>query len=120
MVNAFHLAESRGIAVRLETMGQAVQRAIQHSIELEITEKQDGETKTHTIIGTVFADNQPRVRGIKGYWMDMIPAGPMVLIVNKVKPGVIGLGRVDEVRLGPGEPEHDGADGAVPPPGGAE
>ena len=93
VVNAFHLAESRGIALRSETMGQAVQRAIQHSIELEITEKIDGapETKTHTIIGTVFADNLPRVLGIKGYWMDMVPAGPMVLIVNKDRPGVIGL-----------------------------
>jgi D-3-phosphoglycerate dehydrogenase len=91
VVNAFHLAEGRGIAIRSETMGQAVQRAIQHSIELEITEKVAGETKTHSIIGTVFADNLPRVLGIKGYWMDMIPAGPMVLIVNHDKPGVIGL-----------------------------
>jgi D-3-phosphoglycerate dehydrogenase len=94
VVNAFHLAEARGISIKSETMGQAVQRAIQHSIELEITEKCEGpppETKTHTIIGTVFADNQPRVLGIKGYWMDMIPAGPMVLIVNKDRPGVIGL-----------------------------
>jgi D-3-phosphoglycerate dehydrogenase / 2-oxoglutarate reductase len=91
VVNAFHLAESRGISIRGETMGQAVQRAIQHSIELEITEKQNGEVKTHTIIGTVFADNQPRVLGIKGYWMDIVPEGPMVLIVNKDKPGVIGI-----------------------------
>ena len=91
VVNAFHLAEARGIAIRSETMGQAVQRAIQHSIELEITEKVAGEAKTHTIIGTVFADNQPRVLGINGYWMDMVPAGPMVLIVNKDKPGVIGV-----------------------------
>ena len=90
VVNAFHLAESRGIAIRSETMGQAVQRAIQHSIELEVTEKVDGQTKTHTIIGTVFADNQPRVLGIKGYWMDMIPAGAMVLIANQDRPGVIG------------------------------
>jgi len=91
VVNAFHLAEARGISIRSETMGQAVQRAIHQSIELEITEKCEGETKTHTIIGTVFSDNQPRVLGIKGYWMDMIPAGPMVLIVNQDKPGVIGL-----------------------------
>lgn len=91
VVNAFHLAEARGISIKSETMGQAVQRAIQHSIELEITEKCENETKTHTIIGTVFADNQPRVLGIKGYWMDMVPAGPMVLIVNKDRPGVIGL-----------------------------
>jgi len=91
VVNAFHLAEARGISLRSETAGQAGQRALQHSIELEITEKVDGESKAHSIIGTVFADNQPRVLGIKGYWMDMIPAGPMMLIVNKDRPGVIGL-----------------------------
>ncbi|MCL2646524.1 MAG: phosphoglycerate dehydrogenase [Phycisphaerales bacterium] len=94
VVNAFHLAESRGIAIRSDIMGQAVQRAIQHSIELEITEKVgggSGETKTHTIIGTVYMDNMPRLLAIKGYWMDIIPEGPMVLIVNKDKPGVIGL-----------------------------
>jgi D-3-phosphoglycerate dehydrogenase / 2-oxoglutarate reductase len=91
VVNAFHLAEGRGIALRTETMGQAYQRAIQHSIELEISEKVEGETKTHTIIGTVFADNLPRVLAIKGYWMDMVPAGPMVLIVNKDRPGAIGF-----------------------------
>jgi D-3-phosphoglycerate dehydrogenase len=91
VVNAFHLAEARGISIKSETTGQATQRAIQNSIELEITEKAEGETRTHNVIGTVFGDNQPRVLGIKGYWMDMIPAGPMVLIVNKDKPGVIGL-----------------------------
>ncbi len=87
VVNVLHLAEQRGINLRLETLGQASQRAIQHSIELEIV---DGDRK-HTIIGTVFADNLPRVLCIKGYWMDMVPAGPMVLIVNRDKPGVIGL-----------------------------
>jgi D-3-phosphoglycerate dehydrogenase len=92
VVNAFHLAEGRGIAIRSETAGQAVQRPIQNSIELQITEKNEkGETQTHSVLGTVFSDNLPRVLGIKGYWMDMIPAGPMVLIVNKDRPGVIGL-----------------------------
>ena len=91
VVNAFHLAESRGIAVHSGVMGQAVQRAIQHSIELDVTEKIGDETKTHTIIGTVYMDNMPRLLAIKGYWMDIIPEGPMVLIVNKDKPGVIGM-----------------------------
>ncbi len=87
VVNAFHLAQQRGISLQHETMGQAVQRAIQHSIELEISE---GDRK-HTIIGTVFSDMQPRVLSIKGYWMDMVPAGSMALIVNQDRPGVIGL-----------------------------
>jgi D-3-phosphoglycerate dehydrogenase / 2-oxoglutarate reductase len=96
VVNAFHLAEQRGISIRHEAMGQATQRAIQHSIELEITEGD----KKHTVIGTVFADNQPRVLAIKGYWMDMIPAGPMVLIVNQDRPGVIGFVGTTFGRLG--------------------
>jgi D-3-phosphoglycerate dehydrogenase len=87
VVNAFHLAEQRGITLRTETLGQAYQRAIQHSIELEVTE----DDKTHTIIGTVFSDMQPRVLMIKGYWMDMVPEGPMLLIVNHDRPGMIGL-----------------------------
>jgi D-3-phosphoglycerate dehydrogenase len=96
VVNAFHLAEQRGISIRHEAMGQATQRAIQHSIELEITEGD----KKHTVIGTVFADLQPRVLAIKGYWMDMIPAGPMVLIVNQDRPGVIGFVGTTFGRLG--------------------
>jgi len=87
VVNVLHLAEQRGINIQHETMGQAHQRAIQHSIELEITE---GDMK-HTMIGTVFADLLPRVLAIKGYWMDMVPEGPMALIVNKDRPGVIGF-----------------------------
>ncbi|HTV49311.1 MAG TPA: phosphoglycerate dehydrogenase [Phycisphaerae bacterium] len=87
VVNVLHLAEQRGISIQHETMGQAHQRAIQHSIELEITEGD----KKHTMIGTVFADLLPRVLAIKGYWMDMVPEGPMALILNKDRPGVIGF-----------------------------
>lgn len=87
VVNVFHLAEQRGISIRHETMGHSLQRAIQHSIELEVTEGD----KKHNTIGTVFADHLPRVLAIKGYWMDMVPEGAMALIVNKDKPGVIGF-----------------------------
>ncbi len=87
VVNVLHLAEQRGISIRQETMGQAMQRTLQHSIELEITEGD----KRHSMIGTVFADNLPRVLAIKGYWMDMVPEGAMTLIVNKDRPGVIGF-----------------------------
>jgi len=87
VVNAFHMAEQRGMTIRHEVIGQAAQRALQHSIELEIVA--DG--KALTILGTVFADMQPRLLALNGYWMDMVPEGPMVLIVNQDRPGVIGL-----------------------------
>ena len=87
LVNVLHLAEQRGIALGHETLGQAQQRALQHGLELEITEN----GTRHAMIGTVFADNLPRVLALKGYWMDMVPAGPMTLVVNKDRPGVIGF-----------------------------
>jgi D-3-phosphoglycerate dehydrogenase len=46
--------------------------------------------ETHRVLGTVYADGQPRVLRIDRFAMDLIPAGPMVVILNKDQPGVIG------------------------------
>ncbi len=43
------------------------------------------------IVGRVYDDGLPRVVEINGYPMDMVPAGPMVVIRNEDKPGIIGL-----------------------------
>jgi len=50
-----------------------------------------GNGESHRVLGTVYADGLPRVLRVDGYAMDMIPEGPMVLLVNKDQPGVIGL-----------------------------
>jgi len=42
------------------------------------------------VLGTVYADQWPRVLRIDEFAMDMIPEGQMVIIVNKDQPGVIG------------------------------
>lgn len=45
----------------------------------------------HEIEGMVAHNDVPRILGIDGYRMDMVPGGPMLLILNDDKPGVIGL-----------------------------
>ncbi len=41
--------------------------------------------------GTVLGDGLPRVRELAGHHMDLVPAGPMVMVFNDDRPGVIGL-----------------------------
>jgi D-3-phosphoglycerate dehydrogenase len=45
----------------------------------------------HEIEGIVAHGDVPRILGIDGYRMDMVPGGPMLLILNEDQPGVIGL-----------------------------
>jgi len=49
-----------------------------------------GTGESHRILGTVYADRLPRVLRIDGFAMDMVPEGPMVVVLNKDQPGVIG------------------------------
>ncbi len=86
VVNVMHLAEQRGMSVLHEVLGETSPRT-SHHIELIVS---DGQAH-HGMIGTVFDDNLPRVLAIKGYPMDMIPEGPMALVVNTDRPGVIGF-----------------------------
>jgi D-3-phosphoglycerate dehydrogenase len=86
VVNVMHLAEQRGISVQHEVLAEAGTRS-SHHIEIVVS---DGD-HAHSMVGTVFEDHLPRVLSIKGYHMDMIPEGPMVLVVNTDRPGVIGF-----------------------------
>lgn len=45
----------------------------------------------HEIEGVLGQNGLPRILGIDSYRMDMIPGGPMLLILNDDQPGVIGL-----------------------------
>jgi D-3-phosphoglycerate dehydrogenase len=51
----------------------------------------EGGGESHRILGTVYADRLPRVLRIDNFAMDMVPEGPMVLLVNEDQPGVIGF-----------------------------
>lgn len=84
VVNAKPIAESRGIKVRsvLESDPGAHPRLI-----IEIA----GGDSVRRIVGSVFNDGLPRVLEISGYHMDLVPVGPIVVIQNEDRPGMVGL-----------------------------
>ena len=46
--------------------------------------------ESRRILGTAYADGLPRVLRVDGFALDMVPEGPMVVIENDDRPGVIG------------------------------
>ena len=84
VVNAKLMADQRGIKLRSVVVDE--QRA---SPRLTIT-IQSGQ-RPRRIVGVVHADGRPWVREINGYHMDLVPAGPMVILLNEDRPGMVGL-----------------------------
>jgi D-3-phosphoglycerate dehydrogenase len=95
LINVTHAAAQRGIQVRTTTVEQEAGAAPQLSLEIK---GPPGATDAHTvggdqtrrIVGRVYQDMRPRVVEINHYFMDMVPAGDMVLIQNEDRPGMIG------------------------------
>ncbi len=83
VVNATLFAEQRGIKVRsiLEESAKTPRLVI---------EVQSG-NDCRRIAGSVFADGLPRILEINGFGMDIVPSGPMLLLQNEDKPGMVGL-----------------------------
>ncbi len=88
VINVEHVAKSRGIELVSIKEQEPPQGLIGDIVGVRI-ESPDGQT--HRILGTVYADGQPRVLRINNFAMDMIPEGQMVIIENKDQPGVIGI-----------------------------
>jgi D-3-phosphoglycerate dehydrogenase len=84
LVNVKLIAEQRGISAKTTMRSEA---RTTPKIAIEIA---GGERPRH-ILGSVFADGQPRVLKINGYHMDMIPEGSMIVLQNQDKPGMVGL-----------------------------
>jgi D-3-phosphoglycerate dehydrogenase len=84
VINVGVVAEERGIKLKsvAQEDGGEVQRLV---IEVE------GGTTVRRIVGTVYADGQPRILQIGSYHMDIVPGGPMILLLNQDQPGMIGL-----------------------------
>jgi D-3-phosphoglycerate dehydrogenase len=96
IINVSHLAEQRGIQVRTVTVEQESGGGPQLTIEIKgppgaVDAHTPGVEQTRRIVGRVYQDQRPRVVEINHYFMDMVPAGTMVLIQNEDRPGMIGL-----------------------------
>jgi D-3-phosphoglycerate dehydrogenase len=87
VINVDHLARSRGIEM-VQVHEPAPPAGLVGDIVGVRVDAPNGET--HRILGTVYADGLPRVLRVDDYAMDMVPEGPMVIIINQDQPGVIG------------------------------
>src|SRR4051794_14954601 len=87
VINVEKLAESRGIEL-VQIQEPAPPAGLAGDIVGVRADAPDGQS--HRILGTVYADGMPRVLRVDGWAMDMIPEGPMTLIINRDQPGVIG------------------------------
>ncbi|MDD5504270.1 MAG: phosphoglycerate dehydrogenase [Candidatus Omnitrophica bacterium] len=83
-VNAIAIARERDIKITESKTNQVEEFA--HLITAVV--KSGG--KTLSISGALFANNQPRIVKIDGYYVDALPEGNMILISNKDVPGVVG------------------------------
>jgi D-3-phosphoglycerate dehydrogenase len=88
VINVEHVARSRGIELVQINEPAPPAGFVGDIVGIRVDA---GNGESHRVLGTVYADGLPRVLRVDGYAMDMIPEGPMVLLVNKDQPGVIGL-----------------------------
>jgi D-3-phosphoglycerate dehydrogenase / 2-oxoglutarate reductase len=99
VVNVAHVAQQRGIkvaSIKVEETGKELDTGPQLAIEIKgpvgaVDEKTPHGEETRRIVGRVLADMRPRVTEINRYFMDIVPAGTMVLIQNQDLPGRIGM-----------------------------
>ncbi len=77
----------------------ARQRGIKHSTTIvegdgpasKITVQVTSGGATRRAVGTVYPDGLPRVLELNGYYMDLVPDGPMLIIQNDDRPGMVGV-----------------------------
>lgn len=83
-INALDLAKERGIDIQEITSNQVGEFVNCIKVEL-ITDKEKFE-----ILGTLSANNQPRIVKINDVYAEAIPQGHMIFFNNNDKPGLVG------------------------------
>lgn len=83
-VNSLVIAKERGIKVTEKKTTEITDFVNLISVELETDDKK------YFIMGTLFANKEPRIVKLNKYYVEAIPAGNMLVISNKDVPGVVG------------------------------
>jgi D-3-phosphoglycerate dehydrogenase len=83
-VNAISIAKERGIKIK-ESKSSKEEEFV-NLVQLEI--KTDKETKQ--VSGAISSNKQPRIVKIDDYYVEVTPAGEMIVIQNWDRPGIIG------------------------------
>ncbi len=96
LINASQVAEKRGIKVRTVLVDEEGPRGSQLTLQVDgptgaVDAKTHPGDQSRRVVGRVYDDLRPRIVEINGYHMDMVPAGPMLLLQNDDRPGMIGL-----------------------------
>jgi D-3-phosphoglycerate dehydrogenase len=84
-VNAPILARERG----LEVIEAKSARAKDYASQITLRVRKDG-ADTLLVQGTLFGKNEPRLTRINEYRFEAVPEGPILIVHNDDKPGVIG------------------------------
>jgi D-3-phosphoglycerate dehydrogenase len=84
MVNAMVVAKEEGLQIseQTETDGQGYVSRVRVVAE--------GDKESHSIQGTVFHQRYVRMTAIDDFYMELVPAGDIVITFNEDRPGVIG------------------------------
>lgn len=96
IINVSQVAEKRGIKVRTVMVEEEGPRGSELTIQIEgpagsVDKDTHPGDRVRRIVGRVYDDLRPRVVEINGYHMDMVPAGPMLILQNDDRPGMIGM-----------------------------
>ncbi|MEA3488729.1 MAG: phosphoglycerate dehydrogenase [Candidatus Omnitrophota bacterium] len=83
-VNALLIAKERGIKITEKKTSRITDFANLISVELDTGKRQ------HFIMGTLFANKEPRIIKIDKFYVEAIPDGYMLVVNNNDVPGVVG------------------------------
>jgi len=84
MVNAMVVARDNGVEISEQTSPDA--RGYVSSLRVTA----EGESESHSVCGTVFANHYPRLTAVDDFYMELRPAGDLVITFNDDRPGIIG------------------------------
>lgn len=84
VVNALHLARSRGIEVDRTRVDA------NHDYAEFVEVRATGSGRTSRVAGAILAEGHPRVVRIGDFRLDIVPRGVLVVLRNRDVPGVIG------------------------------
>ncbi len=83
-VNSLLIAKERGIKVSEKKTEKITDFASLISVEFDTGKRK------HFIMGTLFANKEPRIVKIDKFYVEAIPEGYMLVVSNKDVPGVVG------------------------------
>jgi len=83
-VNSLLIAKERGIKITEKRTDEITDFANLISVEVDTGKKK------HFVMGTLFANKEPRIVKLDKYYVEAIPEGYMLVVSNKDVPGVVG------------------------------